>query len=448
MTKHATHFMTWMKPSWMTSTARAVACSAVLAACGDNGNTNSKAKITAAAEFADAAPETSALTLDSEGVSSSPTREAAGGASTIAGTTKQVVDRLNAAVTEALQNVEAAIATAPTESEGNVRTWLSTKQGVTFKLAVKKLGDNQFAWKLQAKKEASADDAYKIVLGGKLRRDKNAGPRRGAGTVGIDLTNLHDVTADTAAATPQTGKLFAAFRHNKQGAHLVYRMKDFKADASATTPAESAYFSGFRVFAKEIGGRKLPAISWVRAGGIANVTHFAETAPTDLNETIVVRLRRFIGLGGWGRAVIKGGNVAANTAIVVRECWNSPLTGSEAVYHRETWRCATPLLGNLQTCEFVAEYSYPEQIVDATDDPEALPTKNRFLANCFEGAVKNRLAEQVAEEPALTDDPSEVDEMDDAAPVDDEGDKSALTPAIETADANTLTVSAEVSAEF
>ncbi|MCC6806310.1 MAG: hypothetical protein IT381_02710 [Deltaproteobacteria bacterium] len=411
-----------------------------LSACGNRGgNTTGDAAITA--ELADAAPDVSALTLDEDNTQTAgPARDASGPAPSIAGHVKAAVKSVNDGVKAVLAEVDALIKTPPTTKGDGLRTWDITKNGLDYRLTVKKLQDGIFGWKMEAKKEA--DTAYTTVMGGKIKR-KGAGlaPRRGAGFIGIDLTAYKAIADGTAAAITKSGRVFAAFAHRPAGAHLVFRLKDFKADTASSALPISAYFSGFRLFRHEAGDIVVPPMGFIRAGGRVNVSDFSDLAGVE-NETVTARLRRIVGVGGWGRAIIKDGNLPAGTRRIVRECWNSPATGTEALYLREVWDCTgvrDATTGSYPTCTQKSSFRYPQSITTDTGDPEAAPTKQRFLAQCFPDAamrLRLRLQNLASNEPPLPEDPADAEAADET-PVSADEQQDAVAP-VENDDANTV----------
>lgn len=411
------------------------------AACGrQNPATTSPpaASQQATLEFTEAAPDVSALTLDEDSSQTAgAARDVTAPFPSIAGGVKVAVKDLNDSIKAVLGQIETMIKNAPATTSGDVRTWTASKNDIDYALSIRRIEAGIFGWKMEAKKTTATD--YTLVMGGKIKR-KGADllPRHGAGFIGIDLTAYKAVADGTPGAITKSGKIFAAFQRGPAARHVVYRLKDFQKDTTSAALPISTYFSAFRVFAKD----PVPPLAFIRAGGRFNVSDFSDLAGA-ANETVTARLRRVVGVGGWARAVIRDGDLPAGTRRIVRECWNSPLTGDEALYLREVWDCTgtrNATDGTFPTCTQLSTFHYPAVQAAPAGDPEAPATRARFLAQCFPDAaarVKERLKNLASVDPPLTDDPNDDQEGADETPVAADMEQPSAPP-VDNADANVI----------
>jgi hypothetical protein len=357
-------------------------------------------------EYADASPDVDALIIDESSVqaaSAGAARQSSLPESSVASHVKSAVGDLNTAIKAALSQVKAMTALEPEVQSNGARVWTTAKNGLTYELTVGKR-NSRYLWRLAAKKDA--DTTFSEIMKGYVKRKADGEAGRGAGALGIDLTAYEALAAGTDAAITQKGLVFAAFAHSGAGAHLVYR------DTTTSALPISAYFSGHRVFS--VGS--IPALSFVRAGGRFNVSDFSDLSGPE-NETVVARLRRIVGVGGWGRALITGGNLPAGTRRVVRECWASPQTGEEVVYARRVWDCTSATdTATAPTCTLQAEWSQPAGAL-ATDDPNApqptvfdvcFPNAAQALRTRLQNLAAQDSAKSLPENPAAADDSDET----------------------------------------
>jgi hypothetical protein len=395
------------------------------------------------AEFSEAAPDVSALTLDesnTETAGGGATREAAIPEASIAADVKTSVQDLNDGFKKILAQVEAMTAKDPTSTADGTRVWNASKDGISYQLSIHKKATGLFGWKMEAKKDADA--AYVTVMIGHIKRTGTGlEPRRGAGVVGLDLSAFKGVADGTSVTFTKSGKVFAAFQHNAAGAHLLYRLKDFQRDTTNDAAAVDAYFSGYRLFKTA----KTPAMAFVRAGGHVNLTQF-DDLKGPANETVTARLRRIVGLGGWGRAIISGGDLPADTHRVVRECWRAPETGSETIYLRQIWNCTGSFdraAMTYPTCTLAS--TYPAQTA-SDNDPDSAKSRGAFIEVCFAdaaAAVRLRLATLASLDPKLPQDPGDADDSDETPVEAFPGDQQ--DPAnVETDDANTVSTATTI----
>ena len=183
----------------MRKTIRLAIFSMALAGAGCNLGSKSSTD-----EFSNATPESSAYTLEvtgdaaSEGLTtSSVAGDGAVGSTSqaLTGTipeylrhTRDAVKALNAGVLAVLEPVQAAIAAEAQKPAGDVRVWVKDQGTVTYRFAMKKTADKEFAWVTEAKVQGSDDATYVKVMGGLFHQGDTA--HRGRGGMGIDLSKL------------------------------------------------------------------------------------------------------------------------------------------------------------------------------------------------------------------------------------------------------------------
>lgn len=418
---------------------RSLAFCSVLAfaACGrgnSGGTTTTTQQQQANLEYSDAAPDVDALTLDEDASQSAgAARDVTAPFPSIAGHVKVTVKDVNDGIKAVLGQLATMIKNNPSTTSDGTRVWTASKNDLDYKLSIHKKADGIFGWRLEVKKTADAD--YTQVMGGKIKRKgANLAPRHGAGFIGIDLTAYKAIADGTPAAITKSGRIFAAFQRGPAARHALYRLKDFQKDTTSSALPISLYFNGLRVFAKD----PMPPLAFIRAGGRFNVQDFSDLAG-QANETVTARLRRIVGVGGFGRAVIREGDLPAGTRRLVRECWNSPLTGTESVYLREVWDCTgqrNVADGSFPTCTLLSNYRFPQLQNAPNSPPESIETRAAFLSACFPN--NQRLANLAASDPALTDDPNDPEEVDEAPPAADDAQPAATETNIEIEDANVV----------
>src|SRR5690606_3712731 len=151
------------------------------------------------------------------------------------------------------------------------------------------------------------DSAYEAVMGGLFQAGEL--PRRGRGTMGIDLDRLARVDADFKGS----GQLLVGFAHVLDYKVLAYRLRNSSPAVTAHPPVD-AIFSGWRA---PTGVRR------VRLAVHANVAD----SPTAAEELVLVRSRWLPGLGGRADAVVLSGDVPAGRALVANACWRREADG-------------------------------------------------------------------------------------------------------------------------
>ena len=231
-----------------------------------------------------------------------------------------------------IQQMTTAGATGVTLTKtANSHVWVFDDNGIAYQFTEKK-GAAGFGWNLKVKKGSVPDSAYVEVMLGRLKRDPSIATRaHGEGFFGIDFDKYNGVGGGTAK-----GQAFAAFRHNKVGAYHLFAINNFSIDGSTLLSNGLSYIHVIRLFANGTAPERVH----LRGGGQFDV--FVPTAaPTSNLENIFFRLHRFAGIGGYGHARVKNGDItaqagaSANTYRVIRECWDK----TESTFARLTWEC-------------------------------------------------------------------------------------------------------------
>ncbi len=199
------------------------------------------------------------------------------------------------------------------------------QDGVQYLLTVKKLrgaSDNHFFWVLQAKAAtADANAPFVAFAAGTNNHLASDAPRRGRGTIGVDL----DAYATVKAGFPGVGKLFAAFSHSGGGKTLVYALAGFSSDTTQFSPV-SAIFEGHKINAT--------GVTSVRVLDYGDIIQTPD-APL-VNEFLLARARYNPGVGGRAEVVVFGGD-AANTVYYGKECWDV----AESLAFRAVFACTS-----------------------------------------------------------------------------------------------------------
>ncbi len=178
---------------------------------------------------------------------------------------------------------------------------------------------------------------------------------------------------------------------------------------------------------------KFPGKTLVLARGAASRNVLVKT---DACEREIVRVRRVVGSGGWGRATFTGGDVPAGNALVFREVW----TAAAGVIYRRSWIC--PFANGELTyegCSFRVLPAFPaiggaalETVMDALPSNPVSPGNMNDLVAGVGTAAGASL--EVARAIAKEGDPV----SDESSPDADEAGAGVLTPA-EMPDESSLT---------
>ena len=218
--------------------------------------------------------------------------------------------------------------TEPTSTMGRVKVWGPVTRGATeFRFTLRHGTLRHYGWVLEARAEGSNGPFTTVAAGGIT---VGFAPRRGRGTVGIDLDALASVDPTVVAK----GALLARFAHGAAGSIVGYRLRGFASDADAT-PVD-ALVQGVHL---KGGTNRL------RLAYHGNLPETATSAP----EFVLARVRHQRGEGGRADLLVTGGDVANGHVWVVNECWSSAL----AAGFRRVVDCPGDGIGG-ERCEVVA----------------------------------------------------------------------------------------------
>ncbi|MFZ5895067.1 MAG: hypothetical protein ACOY0T_28665 [Myxococcota bacterium] len=325
-----------------------VLCTLLLGACGSQSNTNSDS---------DAVPEHAAFQLSlTDDVDSEATASDADAIDPAAAEVTSALDAVsqavNADVAAELVNCRGAVRdlnqalrsfmepivalvrdNEPTSTFGRVKVWGPLTRGHTeFRFTLRHGTLRHYGWLLEAR-VAGSDDAFTTVAAGGITL--GFAPRRGRGSIGIDLDALGSVDPTLVAR----GALFARFAHGAAGDIVGYRLRDFTARALATPV--NALVQGVHLK----GGSNR-----VRLAFYGNLPETATAAP----ELVLARVRHQRGEGGRADLRLSGGDIPASNVWVVSECWSAGLASTFRIVRD----CPGDGVGG-QRCEVVASTGDP-----------------------------------------------------------------------------------------
>ncbi|WP_224247338.1 hypothetical protein [Hyalangium gracile] len=219
------------------------------------------------------------------------------------------VKALNGALKEAITPIVELVNKGGAEAQpGDVLVYGPTdRANATFKFTIKKVTQQRFVWKLQARPLGSTDDAaYKLVAAGGLT--KGALAHRGRGTLGINLDNLKSVS--TPGSFAGQGKLMASFAHTVgNDKTLAYRLSNFTPNLANHEPVTGAF----------VGHRRMPSgATRVRVAGRYNLENTGSAA----KENVIAAVRWIPGLGGRADILASGGDIAEGKVYIGSACWD------------------------------------------------------------------------------------------------------------------------------
>jgi hypothetical protein len=218
------------------------------------------------------------------------------------------VKALNAALKEAISPIVELVNAGGAEAEpGDVLVYgPKDRTNATYLFTIKKVTEQRYVWKLQARPLGSTDEAaYKVVAAGGLT--KGAAAHRGRGTIGINLDNLKAVAPNTTGQ----GKLMASFAHTAgNDKTLAYRLANFTPNP-ATHEAVTGAFVGHR--------RQPSGATRVRVFGKYNLKNSASA----LKENVYASIRFIPGTGGRADVFASGGDIAAEKFFIGSACWDA-----------------------------------------------------------------------------------------------------------------------------
>jgi hypothetical protein len=178
------------------------------------------------------------------------------------------------------------------------------KDGIEYRLLLRKASTGRYAWRLDARAEDSGDGYKRIALGALVR---GVEARRGKGALGVDLDALGELNSDVEAR----GKILVGFRHGDAGTTVGYGLRGFSAD-----PAVKA-----RVDAVLQGVHLKSGANRVRLAFYGDI----EGSPSEAEELVLSRLRHLRGVGGRSDLVILGGDIPEGQVWVRSQCWTKKL---------------------------------------------------------------------------------------------------------------------------
>lgn len=301
-----------------------------------------------AESYVDALPDADGLMLEVTGDASELAQKASADGVTVSAVdnvpeavalARDGVRRVNATVRALMERVQAfKDANAPVEiAEGVHRYGPADEDGVTYRLFVRRLEEDAFGWRLEAKPVGAADDVYVRVLGGAVRRPEENLRR---GVLGVNLDHLASVKDGFAGQ----GVLLAGFAVREQGKTLSYRLNQFTPDVAAHPPL-TAMFVGHRRF--DTGA------SAVRLSTRRDFDAIPDG--TQLPEWVRIRARWTPDVGGHAGLLVTHGDVPQGEAYLGRACWNAQLEeGFRSLRH-----CTGMQQGSPPACEVIAVAGTP-----------------------------------------------------------------------------------------
>jgi hypothetical protein len=287
-------------------------------------------------------------------------------------TARGAVHDLNQALRDFMQPIVALVRdTDPSSTDGDVRTWGPVTRGETeFEFVLRHGMARHYGWLLQARPAGSGADYMTVAAGGIT---VGYAPRRGRGTIGLDLDALGAVDPTVTAR----GKLLAAFSHVAHGSIIGYHLEDFTPDPASVNPvdalAERVHLDG--------------GYNRVRLAYYGNLPESATDAP----ELLLARLRHKRGIGGRADVLVTDGDVPDGHAFVVNECWDKALGsgyrlvsdcpkddpgGDQCVVvatHGDESACAAFPTPELPPADALTAMPDPESIAGDVTPPEQMP---------------------------------------------------------------------------
>lgn len=301
-------------------------------------------------EFADAVPDMSQVGLEIRGgtaegftasSSTSGLQADEGDLATVTqelGTLPEYLQHARAGIRELNEHVrqilEPIVSTIRSEAAhlepGQARSWTRERDGITFKLSVKKIAAGRFGWRVEAKPSGGADSAFVVVMAGGIARDP--ANNRGRGFLAVDLDTYKTVNTSFTGQ----GKLLAGYSHAGESKTVAYFLRNFTPSLANHDPVTAA-FVGHRIASTGLTGVKMVArVNLQNAGA----------TPTDAKELLRVRVRYLPNVGGRGDLVATGGDIADGVWYYGVGCWNA----SEEETFKALFRCTRSSTGT-PACE-------------------------------------------------------------------------------------------------
>jgi hypothetical protein len=345
--------------------------------------------------FADAAPSSSALVINTGTVTVSTAVMAASLLTTDASQpntsdpaahpallltgSNGLAQQVNGAIQPILDLVETSMVdgTQPVLRTPTSRAWQVTQNGLTYQFTIV-ANKGRYGWKLVVKEASAADPSFVPIMAGRFT--KGYSPRHGTGIVSFDFDAYYRV-AGARSLTPAAGALFMAFAQTTVGATQNYRVVNFS-PSTAVPVLPTAYYATIRLF--PLNANDVEHV-FIRAGGYTDA--LGSLQPDSALEQVTVRYRRFNRLGGWVKAVLTAGDVPAGEAYIVRTCWQlDPTTDADALTIRRAWSCPMPYDPTAAThpgCLLIRAMSIPATTAEDLDDPDDSAGDANFRRDCF-----------------------------------------------------------------
>ena len=318
-------------------------CAPLVFACGSKSDADAELEgVPEQAAFAlsvtdDAASEGSATDDDSidpttaEVASSldAVTQAVAGNVAPELANCREAVHALNQALRHFMQPIVALVRNnEPSDTQGRVKMWGPVTRGPTeYRFFLRHGTLRHYGWVLEGR-FAGSNDAFTTVAAGSIT--VGFAPRRGKGTLGVDLDALASVDPTVTAH----GALLARFAHGAAGSIVGYRLRDFVGENG-----------GHAVNALVQGVHLKGGINRVRLAYRGNLPETASSAP----ELVLARARHQRGEGGRADVLVTGGDIASGHVWAVSECWNAELASG----FRRVLDCPGDGIGG-ERCEVVS----------------------------------------------------------------------------------------------
>lgn len=285
---------------------------------------------------------------------------------------RHAVRELNEALRRFMQPIVALVRdTDPSSQQGDVRTWGPVTRGETEFVFVLRHGSaRHYGWLLLARPAGSTTDYTNVAAGGIT---VGYAPRRGRGTIGLDLDALGSVDPTVTAR----GTLLAGFAHAAHGSIVGYRLHAFTPDPANVAPvdalAQRVHLDG--------------GYNRVRLAYYGNVPESATDAP----ELVLARLRHRRGVGGRADALVTAGDVPDGHVFVVNECWDKALASGYRLLrdcpadgiggdqctvvatHGDESACSVFPTPELPPADALADMSDSESVAGDVTPPEQMP---------------------------------------------------------------------------
>lgn len=228
--------------------------------------------------------------------------------------TYQVSHEVNGSIWVGLNVIDTIVQTPPNSITNGVATWgphTPALEPLTWMLKVSRTGPGQYAYALSARKKATPNGAFSVILAGSSTRGYS---KFFSGYKGVYTANATALNALDPIRYPDVGKMVATY--DTTGVRRVVKMalKDHSENGGPMADALYTY------------------IDRVDASG-----HFAFAAKTDLqkngslDETFAVESAWNAAGAGRGEAAVKGGDLPSGTLVRISECWDASF--ARVFYH-------------------------------------------------------------------------------------------------------------------